>query len=103
MNIHASERTNAMAMTTEEAVVKGADLFAKAEKALAALAKDMPSILAAVRDGGHLGGIETMQLTASYSVTINSAYALIADLHQEVTQQAKNKGIDLPVIASGGR
>lgn len=101
MNIHL-RKDDAMAMTTEEAVAKGADLFAKAEKALAALAKDMPGILAAVRDGGHLGGIETMQLTASYSVTINSAYSLIADLHQEVTQKAKDKGIDLPSIESGG-
>ncbi len=103
MNIHTPERTTDMAMTTEEAVAKGAKLFAKAEESLAALAKDMPSILAAVRDGGHLGGIETMQLTARYSITINSAYSLIADLHQETTQQAGEKGIDLPVIASGGR
>lgn len=101
MNEHFKKEAT-MAMTTEEAVAKGADLFAKAEKALAALAKEMPSILAAVRDGGNLGGIETMQLTARYSVTINSAYSLIADLHQEVTLKAKDKGIDLPSIESGG-
>ncbi len=100
MNFH--RKDDHMPMTTEEAVAKGADLFAKAEKALAALAKEMPGILAAVRDGGHLGGIETMQLTAHYSITINSAYAHIADLHQEVTKKAQEKNIDLPSIESGG-
>jgi hypothetical protein len=92
-----------MAMTSEEAVQKGAKLFADAEAALAKLASEMPKIYAAVRDGGSLGGIEAMELTAQTGLVVNDALLAIASHHQELTKKAQEKGIDLPVIASGGR
>ena len=102
MNEHV-RKDDTMAMTTEEAVAKGAKLFADAEAALVKLASGIPGVLAAVRDGGNLGGIECMQLTAHCGMEINTAFATIADLHQELTQKAAENGIDLPTIASGGR
>jgi hypothetical protein len=92
-----------MAANTEDAVKALADKFAAAEKALAALAKAIAPSLASIRDGGHIGGIQCIQLTADGSVAVNEALGLVADLHQEWTKIAQEKGIDLPVIASGGR
>lgn len=92
-----------MAMNTEEAVARGADDFAEAEAALVKLAVELPKVFAAIRDGGSLGGIECMQLTAAAGSKINYALQTVADLHQELTKKAQEKGIDLPVIASGGR
>lgn len=104
MNEHFKQKDNPdMAMTTEEAVAKGAKLFADAEAALAKLSAQLPGIFAAVRDGGNLGGIECMQLTASSGSDVNAALGIIADLHRDLTERAKEKGIDLPTIASGGR
>jgi len=89
-------------MTSEEAVAKGAKLFADAEAALARLASDMPKVFAAVRDGGNLGAIECMQLTASTGAKVNYALGTIAELHASLTEKAKEKNIDLPVPMSGG-
>lgn len=90
-------------MTSEEAVARGAKLFADAEVALTKLASDMPKVYAAIRDGGNLGGIEAMQLTAETGIVVNEALRSIADHHRVLTDKAQEKGIDLPVIASGGR
>lgn len=92
-----------MAMTTEEAVQKGAKLFADAEAALTKLASEMPKVYAAIRDGANLGGIEAMHLTAETGLVVNEALRAIAEHHQVLTDKAAEKGIDLPVIMSGGR
>ena len=102
MNEHITQGAT-MAMTTEEAVQKGAKLFADAEAALSKLASEMPKVYAAIRDGGNLGGIECMELTAQTGLVVNGALSAIASHHQDLTKKAQEKGIDLPVIASGGR
>lgn len=89
-------------MTTEEAVAKGAKLFANAEEALAKLSAEMPKVFAAVRDGGNLGGIECMTLTAECQIDIGRALHIIAQMHQKLTEKAQEKGIDLPAPRSGG-
>jgi hypothetical protein len=103
MNKHIITEGTTMAMTSEEAVQKGAKLFADAEAALTKLASEMPKVYAAIRDGGNLGGIETMEMTAQTGLVVNDALLSIAAHHQELTKKAQEKGIDLPVIMSGGR
>lgn len=88
--------------TTEEAVAKGAELFANAEEALTALVSAMPKILAAARDDGHIGGIECIRLTADAGNDINHALLIIAGLHEKLTALAQEKGVDLPAPRSGG-
>ena len=100
MNEHIIQKE--LHMTSEEAVVKGAKLFADAEAALTKLASEMPKVFAAVRDGGNLGAIECMQLTADTGQKVNYALGSIAELHAALTEKAKEKGIDLPVPRSGG-
>lgn len=102
MNEHV-RKDAAMAMTTEEAVAKGAKLFADAETDLTKLAVELPKVFTAIRDGGHIGGIECMQLIADATGKVSYALSTIATLHADLTKKAQEKGIDLPVIASGGR
>ena len=89
-------------MTTEEAVAKGANLFANAEEALTELASALPKILATIRDEGHLGGIEYIRLTADACSDVQEALFIIAGLHEKLTAIAQERGIDLPQPRSGG-
>lgn len=100
MNVHTNPKERPM--TTEEAVAKGAELFANAEDALTALVSALPKILATARDSGHLGGIECIRLTADAGGDANEALFIIAGLHEKLTVTAQDKGIDIPVIMSGG-
>ena len=98
-----STKDDDMAMTTEDGVQLLADRFAKAEKALADLGAAIPKGLTAIRDGGNLGGIDTMIEISAGGIEVNRALSIIAALHRAWTDKAIEKGIDLPVIASGGR
>lgn len=100
MNFH--RKDDHMPMTTEEAVAKGAELFANAEDALTALVAALPKILATARDNGLLGGIECIRLTADACSDVNEALFIIAGLHEKLTAEAQEKGVDLPAPRSGG-
>ena len=89
-------------MTTQEAVAQGAELFANAEEALAALAAALPKILATARDENHIGGIECIMLTAEACGDVNMALGIVATLHSRLTKLAQEKGVDIPAPRSGG-
>jgi hypothetical protein len=102
MNEHITRKERSMAMTTEEAVAKGAELFANAEDSLTALVSALPKILATARDAGLLGGIECIRLTADACGDVNEALFIIAGLHERLTAEAQGKGVDVPAPRSGG-
>lgn len=94
-------------MTLEEAVAKGATIFADAEDAADNIerifGKPLYEVFAAVRDAGHLGGIETQALSARAVAMVADFKAQVLEFHAELTERAKREGIDLPAPRSGGR
>jgi hypothetical protein len=102
MNIHQKENR----MTVEEAVAKGADTFAQAEQRAHWIKKnfrDLREVFEAIRDGGMIGGLETQALASEADALATVFEADIYRLHAELTARAKELGIDLPSIESGGR
>lgn len=93
-------------MTVEEAVELGATTFANAETAAKEIRKtfrDLKPVFETIRDAGHIGGLESLALTTRCDALATQFVADLYDLHAELTEKAKAAGIDLPVIASGGR
>ncbi len=109
-------------MTLEEAMEAGAATFDAAEQRakeirnLAMITRqefaDLKEVFQAVRDAGHLGGIECAAIIAKCNAlaATSEANAIqhIADVysvHADLTDRAKEEGIDdlLPAPASGGR
>lgn len=92
--------------TLEEAVQHGASIFGEAEakaKSIRAAFRDLDDVFKKVRDEGHIGGIECMALSAEADALATSFFANLTSMHANLTNIAKDKGIDLPAIESGGR
>lgn len=93
-------------MTVEEAVEAGATAFADAEtkaKSIKHAFRDLKEVFETVRDGGHIGGIECLALTAQCDALATNFLADLYSLHYDLVERAKSAGIDLPSIESGGR
>ena len=97
-----------MSMTTEQAVAKGAQLMADAERALLTAQKKLnalPAVFAAVRDNGAgIGGLETMMLSAearALAGDVASSEMSVVSFHRALTARAKELGIDLPPMGGG--
>lgn len=93
-------------MTTEEAVQQGAAFFEKVERQIRqhkAGARKLRKVFEAIRDEGHLGGLETEALSCEADALFTAHEAAVYRIHAGLTARAKALGIDLPTIASGGR
>lgn len=93
-------------MTVEEAVEAGALAFASAESAAQDIKyafRDLKEVFEVIRDGAYIGGIECMALAAEADALATIFYADLTALHLRLTNRAKELGIDLPSIESGGR
>ncbi len=93
-------------MTLEEAVAKGAEIFAEAEQRAHWIKKnfrELREVFEVVRDAGHLGGLETQALASQADALATSFEAEIYTMHADLTKRAKDAGIDLPAPRSGGR
>ncbi len=93
-------------MTVEEAVAKGAEIFAEAEQRAHWIRKnfrDLREVFEAVRDGGHLGGLETQALAAQADALATSFEAQLYTMHADLTRRAQEAGVDLLAPRSGGR
>ncbi len=93
-------------MTLEEAIARGAEIFANAETALESINadfKELKDVFAVVRDHGHLGGIETVALSWRARSMSADMLADVYEFHAMLTERAKAEGIDLPAPRSGGR
>jgi hypothetical protein len=94
-------------MDVNEAVAQGADIFANAEESIDAIAasfgKPLHEVFATVRDAGHIGGIETQAYSARAAAMVATFKANVLQFHFELTEIAKEQGIDLPAPRSGGR
>ena len=93
-------------MTVDAAVQKGAALFANWEDVVSLMKSEarveMRDVFKAVRDGGHIGGVQCEALIAKTDAMITAFEADLITFHAEVTEKAKEEGIDLPQ-RSGGR
>lgn len=92
--------------TLEEAVEAGAEAFANAEADLVthrAVFRDLKDVFEKVRDEAYIGGIECLALSAECDEVITTALSKVLALHLRLTNRAKELGIDLPSIESGGR
>lgn len=97
-----------MTMTTSEAVARGAQLMADAERSLVTAQKKLaalPAVFAAVRDGGGgIGGLETMELSAEARALAGDAASIelsVVMFHRRLTARATELGIDLPPMGGG--
>lgn len=91
--------------SVEEAVSAGAAIFADVEDALegvAAKLRSLKGVFDAVAAGGHLGGIEAAALSLRARAMGVKMLADVFELHAQLTERAKEKGIDLPAPRSGG-
>jgi hypothetical protein len=92
-------------MSVEEAVAKGAEIFEGAEQRAHWIKKnfrDLREVFEAVRDGGHLGGLETQAMATEADALATQFEADVYSMHALLTERAKELGIDLPQ-RSGGR
>lgn len=92
-------------MTTEEAVAKGASIFEEAEQRAHWIKRnfrDLRDVFEAIRDGGHIGGLETQALASEADALATQFEASVYRLHANLTARAKELGIDLPAPRSGG-
>lgn len=104
MNEHVITRKDRR-MSTKEAVAKGAEIFAEAEQRAHWIKRnfrDLREVFEAVRDGGHIGGIETQALAAEVDALATQFEADVYRLHAALTRRAADLGIDLPAPRSGG-
>lgn len=93
-------------MTVEEAVAAGAAAFADAEtkaKTIRHAFRDLKEVFETVRDGALIGGIECAALAAECDAVATQFVSDLYTLHLGLTNRAKELGIDLPSIESGGR
>lgn len=94
-------------MTLEEAVAAIAAAFADAEDKAREIKHDFRNLKDAyfvIRDAGvGIGGLESAAAAARIDALATSFYAELFAEHARQTEIAKANGIDLPVIASGGR
>lgn len=93
-------------MSVDNAIASGAELFANWEKQVASMKaearNEMPDIFKAVRNEGHIGGLECEALIAKTDALFTGFEASLIAFHAELTERAKEAGIDLPQ-RSGGR
>lgn len=104
MNEHQVPRKDRR-MDVAEAVAKGAEIFEGAEQRAHWIKKnfrDLREVFEAVRDGGHLGGLETQALATEADALATDFESQVYAMHAGLTERAKALGIDLPQ-RSGGR
>lgn len=92
--------------TVGEAVETMAEHFANAEKAAAKFkkaAREMKEGFKIIREQAGLGGIESHALATGLDAMATRHEAEIYAMHADLTERAKELGIDLPSIADGGR
>lgn len=107
MNIHQTKEAT-MAMTTDEAVLKAQDAYAKAEKHLAGARKELSKLAgyyAAIHQNGDVGYL----LSSVRGAAANAAAGDVASVeltvfsnHQADTAIAQERGFDLIQPMSGG-
>lgn len=91
--------------TVEHAVETMAEHFANWEKWAAKAkknARDMKAGFAIIRQQGGLGGLESLALATALDSMATRHEAEIYAMHAELTEKAKDLGIDLLSIADGG-
>lgn len=92
-------------MTVEEAVAKGAEIFDGAEQRahwIKRQFRDLREVFEAIRDGGHIGGLETQALAGEADALATDFEAAVYRMHAALTKRADELGIDLPAPRSGG-
>lgn len=92
-------------MTTEEAVAKIAKAFADAEEAVEDLNRDFRETADAwktLHSDGVIGGIEAQKHYRRMTALSGQFIADLYTLHSELTERAKELGVDLPQPRSGG-
>jgi DNA anti-recombination protein RmuC len=106
MNVHT--KPESVNMTTQEAVAKLADKYAKVEKYLRLAGQtlnSMPSHYMDIHANETIGYLEAMQRSARLKVAaglVAQAEQAVIDAHVNDTGRAKDKDVDLPQPRSGG-
>lgn len=108
MNELINQKDIHMDISTEDAVLKAQDAYAKAEKHLAAAHKELlklPPLYAAIHNNGSVGYLQSSVRGAAASAAagrVADALLTVFQNHQADTAIAQEKGFDLVQPMSGG-
>lgn len=114
MNEHITRKDRSMAGNTLELLNEAQELFSKAERPLARLARRLPAIVRGVIANGDaeaLGALKQMELQALAYQAPGAAYLTIVQAHQALYAASETSGLESPppagdddiVIFSSGR
>jgi rRNA maturation endonuclease Nob1 len=92
-------------MTVNEAVDKGAEIFADMEakaKEIKQRSRELREVFETIRDAGLIGNLETTAITMEAEALTKKFEADLYVFHSQLTQRCKALGIDVPTIMGGG-
>lgn len=94
-----------MTMEVSEAVEKGAEIFANAERRARKTKeefRELRAVFEAVRDAGHIGALECQELASDLDAFATAFEAGVWARHSRLTKRCRELGIDLPETLDGG-